>query len=192
MSIFDDFSRFLEERLEEFLRSHPQLELQVLEEQLQEQEQETQRLRTELQAQEKRLQSEILATAQEIQRWHLRIQKAEAAGRRDLVQAAQEREASLLRQGNQRWGQMEALKAQIQQTQQLLGKIQARRREVQQRVAQAGATASPSGQASSQVWETASNRFQTRAYGEPDPLEEQFRRWEMDEELEQLKRKLGR
>ncbi|MFM7876065.1 MAG: TIGR04376 family protein, partial [Microcystis panniformis] len=33
-NLFDDVSRFLETQLEEFLKSHPQLELQALVEQL--------------------------------------------------------------------------------------------------------------------------------------------------------------
>ena len=44
MSLFDDFSRFLETRLEEFLRNNPHLELQALLEQLREQEQDALKL----------------------------------------------------------------------------------------------------------------------------------------------------
>jgi len=97
VGVFEDLSRFLESRLEEFLRNNPHLELQALEEQLREQEQDSQRLIADLQLQEKKLENEILATAQEIQRWHIRIEKAKAANRFDLVQPAQEREAALLR-----------------------------------------------------------------------------------------------
>ncbi|MEY3222150.1 MAG: hypothetical protein RLZZ203_1006, partial [Cyanobacteriota bacterium] len=44
MSLFDDLSRFLESRLEEFLRNNPHLELQALLEQLREQEEDTLKL----------------------------------------------------------------------------------------------------------------------------------------------------
>lgn len=185
MGLFDDLNLFLEARLEEFLRNNPQLELQALEEQLREQAAETSRLITDLQAQEKQLQTEILNTAQEIQRWHTRIEKAQAAGRQDLTQAAREREAALLRQGNQRWGQMQALKEQIKQTQALQGQIRVRQQEVQEKVQ--AETARPTPTVEGQTvngWNYPDS--------DPDRLEEKFRRWEMDEELEELKRSMGR
>lgn len=72
MSIFDDMGRFLEERLDEFLKSNPHLELQVLEEKLKEQEMDTLRLIQELKREEKTQQDAILATAEEVKRWHER------------------------------------------------------------------------------------------------------------------------
>jgi uncharacterized protein (TIGR04376 family) len=92
VGLFDDLSRFLENRLEEFLRNNPHLELEALLEQLREQEGDTLKLIADLQVQEKRSQDDILSTAQEIQKWHIRVQKAQASGRQDLVAAAQERE----------------------------------------------------------------------------------------------------
>src|SRR4028119_2236555 len=127
MGLFEDLNRFLESRLEEFLRNNPHLELQALEEQLQEQEEDTLRLIADIQRQQKALQDEILAIAQDIPRWPERISKAQPPGRQDLVQAAQEREAALLRQGNQRWGQMEGLKQRITKAQELQRQIQVRR-----------------------------------------------------------------
>jgi uncharacterized protein (TIGR04376 family) len=186
MSLFEDISRFLEQRLEEYLRDHPQLELQVLDENLREQETDTQRLIIELQAQQKQTEQDILATAQDIQRWHGRIAMAQSAGRPDLMEAAQEREAALLRQGNQRWGQMQSVKTQIEQTQGLLAQIQSRRQEVQQRQSQTQAASRASADSIPRGWS------QSSPYGEPDPLEEKFRRWETEAELERLKREMGR
>ena len=187
MGLFD----FLETRLEEFLRNNPHLELQALEEQLRQQEEDTLRLIIDLQAQQKRSQDEILATAQEIQRWHSRIDKAKAAGRLDLAQAAQEREAALLRQGNQLWGKMQGLKERIGQAKELQKKVQARRQEVHTKATQAEAARSSTQTPNS--WETGWN--QNRHYSPSsgaDLLEDQFSRWEMDDELDQLKRNLGR
>ena len=135
MGLFDDFSRFLETRLEEFLRSNPHLELQAIEEQLKEQEEDTLRLILDIQKQEKKLQAEILSAAQEIQRWNDRINKAKAAQRLDLAQAAQERQAALLRQGNQRWGQMQGCKERIEKAKELYRQIQLRRQEVRAKAA---------------------------------------------------------
>lgn len=193
MGLFEDFSRFLETRLEEFLRNNPHLELQVLEEQLRGQEEETARLMGDLRLQEQKLQQEILSTAQEIQRWHVRIEKAKSANRWDLVKPAQEREAALLREGNQRWGQMQVLKERIKQTEDLQRKIQVRRQEVKAKAVQAQA-ARTSARTEQQTWSTTgwnqSGSYST--FKGADPLEDQFRRWEMDEELDQLKRNMGR
>ena len=192
MGLFDDFNRFLEDRLEEFLRNNPHLELQALEEQLREQEEDTLRLIADLKQQQKNLQDEILAIAQDIQRWHERVEKAQSHGRQDLAQAAQEREASLLRQGNQRWGQMEGVKQRITQSQELIRQIQTRRQEVRTKAKEVEA-ARASNQAQSKAetigWNQSSSR---QSYSGPDPLDDHFRRWELQEELDQMKRNLGR
>ncbi|WP_421658056.1 TIGR04376 family protein [Leptothermofonsia sp. ETS-13] len=190
MGLFDDFSRFLEDRLDEYLRNNPHLELMVLEEKLREQEEETLNLMTGLRRQEKQLQDEILGLAREIQLWHARIEKAKAANRLDLAEPAEAHEASLLRQGNQKWGQMEVLKERIQQTQELQKKIEARRKEVQAKVSEAQATRTTTRPAES-VGTSGWNQTPTIG-SNVDALEKQFRRWEAEEELEQLKRNLGR
>ncbi len=191
MSVFEDFSNFLEARLEEFLRNNPDLELQALAEKLREQEEETVRLLGELRRRERQLQDEILATAQEVQRWHIRIEKAKTAGRTDLVTPAEEREAALLRQGNQLWGQMEAVKDRIKQSIDLNQQIQRKRQEVTAKVAETQAVrAKAQAEQTSQAWQNTNwnPSFSTPA----DPLEQTFRRWEMDEELDELKRQMGR
>lgn len=191
MSVFDDVNRFLEKQLEEFLRVNPHLELQVLADNLREQDVKTTKLLTELEAEEQRQQDAILATAKEIQRWHARIKKAEGAGRQDLVTAAKEREASLLSQGNQQWGQMEVTKNRLQQTQALLEKIQVRHQEVKEKIRQA--PRKPQAKKSTfQTPDPSSGWYQKVSLGEPDPLEEKFKDWETDSELEELKRKMGR
>ncbi|MDH6060924.1 TIGR04376 family protein [Chrysosporum bergii ANA360D] len=191
MGLFDDLSRFLENRLEEFLRNNPHLELEALLEQLRQQEEDTLKLIADLKVQEKRSQDEILSTAQEIQRWHIRVQKAKNASREDLAAAAQDREAALLRFGNQLWGQMQGLKERIAQSQELLRKIQIRREEVQAkaREAQAARTQEQTQQRlKTDSWWNATSSYTTGL----DDLEEKFRRWETEDELEQMKRNLGK
>ncbi|MBC1220731.1 TIGR04376 family protein [Nostoc sp. UCD121] len=191
MGLFDDLSRFLENRLEEFLRNNPHLELEALLEQLREQEEDTLKLIADLQLQEKRSQEEILSTAQEIQRWHIRVQKAKNANREDLATAAGEREAALLREGNQKWGHMQGLKERINQSQELLRKIQQRRQEVQAKAAEAQ-TARDKAQ-TQQRFETSGWSNKTSNYSSGfDDLEEKFRSWETQDELEQMKRNLGK
>jgi uncharacterized protein (TIGR04376 family) len=189
VGLFDDLSKFLESRLEEFLRNNPHLELEALLEQLREQEEDSLQLIADLKVQENRSQEEILATAQEIQKWHIRVQKAKASGRQDLVAAAQEREAALLRQGNQQWGQMQGIKERITQAQGLLHQIQQRRQEVQSK---ATAAQTARAQAQAQQQQTAGWWNQTSSYSRGyDDLEEKFLRWETEAELQQMKRDMG-
>ncbi|MGB7442453.1 MAG: TIGR04376 family protein, partial [Coleofasciculaceae cyanobacterium] len=173
MGLFEDLNRFLENRLEEFLRNNPHLELQALEEQLREQEEDTLRLLAQLGQQEKHLQDEILAIAKEIQVWHARVGKARNHNREDLAKAAQMREAALLRQGNQRWGQMEGVKQRIAKTRELQRQIQQRRQEVRAKAAQENVTrASSQSNSTSDTsgWNQTSNQ---NLYSNQDPLAEQ-------------------
>lgn len=194
MGLFEDFSTFLEARLDEFLRDNPHLELQALEDKLRSQEDEVIRLLADLRIKEKQLQNEVLSTAQDVQRWHERVEKAKKANRLDLAKPAEEREAALLRQGNQLWGQMEGVKQRIQQTLDLQKQIQVKRKEVQAKVAEAVASrTTQSFQQAEQQWQTTGwNQGFSSSSSSADPLEQAFRRWETDDELEQLKRNMGK
>ena len=192
MGLFDDFSRFLENRLEEFLQNNPHLELQALEEQLRQQEEDTLRLIIQLQRQEKKLEQDILSTAQEVKRWHNRIEKAQTANRPDLVQAAQEREASFLRQGNQQWGQMQGCKKRIEQAKGLYHQIKQRCKEVRAKAVQAETTHYTD--KNERRWET-DGWNQNISYDFDnlfDQLEEQFKSLETEEELKKMKRDMGK
>lgn len=193
MGVFEDLSKFLESRLEEFLRDNPHLELQALAEKLREQEEETIQLLADLQRREKKLQDDILETAQDVQRWHMRIEKAKSVGRLDLAEPAEAREAALLRQGNQLWAQMELAKERIQQTKALHQQIQVKRQELQQRLLEVQQQQVSKTYQAEQQWQT-SGWTQTGYNFKDlsDPLEQTFRRWEMDEELDQLKRNIGK
>ena len=187
MGLFDDFSKFLETRLEEFLQNNPDLELQALEEQLQQQENDTLRLIADLQKQQQKIETEIMKTAESIKLWHSRVEKAQAANRQDLAQAAQERESALLRQGNQLWGQMQGYKERMTQAKDLYKQIQERRKEIKIKISQM--QAEKKWQAKANSWTNSSSYFDDHSY---DDLEAEFRRWETDEELEQLKKNMGK
>ncbi|MBE9113572.1 TIGR04376 family protein [Nodosilinea sp. LEGE 07298] len=192
MGLFEDLSRFLETRLDEFLKANPHLELWGLEDQLRGQEQDAIRLLGDLKRREKQLEDSILATAQDIQRWHSRIQQAQAANRIDLVKAAQEREATLLRQGNQYWGQLKGVKDQIMQTRTLQKDIHDRRRELKAKIAET--QAQRTAQRTTTSWDTGWAKTSFDGFGRDpmDPLEESFQRWETEQELEELKRTMGK
>lgn len=195
MGVFDDVSRFLEDRLEEFLQSNPHLELQALAEQLREQEADARQLLVGLERKKQDQEAQILSLAEDIQAWHGRIKKAQASNRLDLAQAAQEREAALLRQGNQVWGQRAGTEHRIQQAQDLLREIQQRQREVEQKAKQV--------QAEQKMAEAQRTTTATDTVGwnqgekhqpyrrELDPLDAEFKRWELEAELEAMKRKMG-
>lgn len=193
MGLFEDFSRFLETRLDEFVQANPQLELYILDEQVREQEAGTLQLITSLKQQEQQLEQKILETAQEIKRWHERIAKAKAAQRFDLVEPAEAREAALLRQGNQIWGQMAGVKERLQQTQELYQRIQVRRQEIKTKMAAAeraprSASSADPDTSWSRGWSATQPSYSSRA---ADPLEQKFRELETDDELENLKRQMG-
>jgi uncharacterized protein (TIGR04376 family) len=189
MGLFDDMKRFLETQLDDFMSKNPHLQIQVLEEQLQQQELDSTSLLLDLRQQEKQLQAEVLSTGQEIKGWHDRIAKAQAAGRKDLAGAAQERMDSLLRQGNQLWGKMQGIKERQAQAGELIETIKIRRTELQKKAAEMKATA-----ASNKVWEKPSVPWsnETSRPDRSDPLEAEFLKWETEEELSRLKQNLGK
>lgn len=189
MTLFDDMKQFLESQIDDFLAKNPHLELQLLEEQLAQQETDTFQLIVDLQAQETKTEQAILSTAQEIKSWFDRVQKATAAGRSDLATAAQARVNALLPQGNQLWGKMQGLKERKIKAQELLQTIKIRRTEVKAKAAAAQATSQRAESfGSTSTW----GNVDYSNTSSSDPLDAQFRRWEADEELEQLKRNLGK
>jgi uncharacterized protein (TIGR04376 family) len=190
MGAFEDMSRFLEERLDEFLKAHPDLELQVLEDRLREQEQDAQKTLRQLETEEHQAQQNILKTAQEVQLWHGRIAKAEQAKRPDLAEAAKEREAAFLRQGNQQWAQMSLSQQRIEQVKTLTEQIRCRRQDLKVKMRQQAQNKPPQSPPTPQAWQTTTSSKQS-FFEELDPLEAKFKTLEMEEELETLKRKLG-
>jgi hypothetical protein len=87
---------------------------------------------------------------------------------------------------------MEGLKQRITKAQELQRQISLRQQEVQAKAKEAqAARASQEAQQRSEnsAWKQSNTR---NIRSGPDPLEDKFRRWEMDDELEQLKRNLGR
>lgn len=193
MGVFDEFSRFLETRLEEFLRNNPHLELQALLEQLREQEGDARRLLQRLEQQKNQQEQEILNLAQDIKTWHGRIEKALQAGRQDLAAAAQEREAALLHQGNLVWGQRTGTGEQIRQAQTLLEQILKRQQEVQAKIAATPRTPKPptSSPNSDTVGWNQGNQYKNYQRS-LDPLEQAFQQWELEDELQDLKRNMRR
>jgi uncharacterized protein (TIGR04376 family) len=191
MTLLEDMKRFLESQIDDFLSKNPHLELQVIEDQLAQQETDTLQLIGELKLQEQQVEQEILNTAQDIKNWYDRVQKATAANRTDLATAAQDRVNALLPQGNQLWGKMQGLKERKAKAQELLQTIKSRRTEVKAKSAAAQtARTQAATNTSNSSWGSVNSYTSDRNFA--DPLDAQFRRWEADEELEHLKRNLGK
>ncbi|MGQ9838637.1 MAG: TIGR04376 family protein [Cyanobacteriota bacterium] len=184
MELFNDLSRFLETRLEEFLKAHPEIELQALEEQLRQQESDTLRLLQDSRAQEQALEKSILSLGEEIKIWHSRIEKAQRAYRPDLAQGAQRREAELLQRGSQLWNQMKTLKKKIEQMEALLLQIQQLRQEVKTKLQKVRADQAQV--ANSQDFGFGSLGNRTDIWSD---LEKQFHQLEVEEELRKLRQK---
>lgn len=190
MPIFDNWSRFFEQRLEEFLKNNPLLELQVIFDELSDQEKETANLIIDLEKEEKRRQDEILAIAKDIEKWHERVRLAESLGKQDLAKAAKERESALLNEGNQTWVKMTSAKERQAKTVELLAQIKTRKQEIKIKLDELNA----SGQKSDSTPPKSSSTPPKQTYSKPsspggyDSLEEQFNKLEMDDELERLKR----
>jgi len=189
MAIFDNWSRFFEQRLEEFLKNNPLLELQVILDELTDQEQDTANLIIDLEKEEKRRQDEILSIAKEIEKWHERVRLAESLGKQDLAQAAKERESALLNEGNQTWVKMTSAKERQAKTRELLAQIKTRKQEIKTKLDQLNASKksdpTPPKSASTPPNQTFSSKPYSGGY---DSLDEQFNQLEMDDEIERLKR----
>ncbi len=186
MGIFENFNQFLETRLEEFLRQNPNLQLQIILEQLEEQEKDSFKITQQLKIEKESLEKEILSLAEEIKLWHGRIDKAQAVKRFDLMQAAQEREAALLRQGNQVWGKMEGTKQRLIKSQELLAQIKEKKKEVQVKYSTTKTEPPKSSNSVNKGWQNFSN-YKTHN-SSSDPLEAEFKNLEIDDELDYLKR----
>jgi uncharacterized protein (TIGR04376 family) len=191
MGLFEDMKRFLESQIDDFLVKNPHLELQVIEEQLAQQEKDTYQLIVDLQSQETRTETEILNTAQEIKKWYDLVQKAAAAGRTDLSEPAQDRVNALLPQGNQLWGKMQGLKERKAKATELLQTIKSRRTEVKAKAA-AAQVARKQAETIDSTSSWGSVNSYTSSSNFADPLEAKFRQWEADEEIERMKRNLGK
>jgi uncharacterized protein (TIGR04376 family) len=191
MGLFEDMKRFLESQIDDFLVKNPHLELQVIEEQLAQQEKDTYQLIVDLQSQETRTETEILNTAQEIKKWYDLVQKAAAAGRTDLSEPAQDRVNALLPQGNQLWGKMQGLKERKAKATELLQTIKSRRTEVKAKAAAAQVARKQAETIdSTSSWGSVNSYTSNSNFA--DPLEAKFRQWEADEEIERMKRNLGK
>ncbi|MDG2990680.1 TIGR04376 family protein [Candidatus Synechococcus calcipolaris G9] len=179
MTFLDDLAAFLEQRLDDFIRANPGLELNLILLDIQEQERHTLHLLQTLEQKCQTCEKDILGLVEDIRRWHDRVKKAEAAGRADLAKLAREKEEELRQRGQDLWGQRTQAQAQVEPTRLLLAKIRDRRKELETRIPQPQGTPPPKAS------------YTPPKSDRTDPIEAQFRNWELEAALKELKTSMG-
>lgn len=193
MSIFENFTSFLESKLDEFLQNNPQLNLRILAQEVKQEKQDTLRLINQLEIKQKRLETEILKLVQDVKLWCERIEKAKKAKRIDLVQEAENRKKFLLSQGNTAWQEMEKVKSQIANSKQKMINIEQKEREINLKIQELEKIKYQTSYSS----QTSSNSaYSNKSYSNfnnvnNDDLEKKFRDWEVSMELEEMKKKMN-
>lgn len=105
-SWLDDLESRLESTFEAFLRANPGQEALLQEQEARERQQRLRRQRLELQGQAELGRRRLLELAQEIRRWQERVERARQAGAEDLAERAQAHITALMEQGRQRWQEL--------------------------------------------------------------------------------------
>ena len=181
MGLFDGVSKFLESRLDDFLKMNPQLNLSFLEQEIKQQREDTKGLIAQLESQEKNLQGKVISLGKEVGLWNDRIAKAKQGGRDDLAIAAEKKQASLLQEGNATWQKMQEIKKQIQETKKLLLNLTEKQKEIQLKKQELNQSKNKS---------YGSNYESNSAKPKKDDLEKKFQQWELEQELRKMKENL--
>lgn len=182
MGIFEDFSNFLESRLDEFLKSNPELNLTILQQEVKQQKRDTIKLINDLESKQKVLENQIVALGKEVSLWYARIEKAKQGGRFDLAEEAEKKQASLLQEGNLLWQEMEDVKQKNLDAKKLLITLEEKEREINLKMEQMKKV---------QPTYSSSHNFDNRyTHHSDDDLESKFQQWEIEQELQKMKKNL--
>lgn len=103
MSWLDDLEARLENQLEDFLRTNPDQEALLAEQERRDRQEALRRQRLQLQEEAERARAALLQLASDIRCWQERVAKARRAGAEDLANRAEAHVAGLMEQGRQRW-----------------------------------------------------------------------------------------
>lgn len=103
MSWIDDLEARLDNQLEEFLRTNPDQEVLLAEQERRDRQETLRRQRLQLQEEAERSRAALLQLASEIRSWQQRVERARQAGATDLANRAEAHVAGLMEQGRQRW-----------------------------------------------------------------------------------------
>lgn len=103
MSWLDDLEARLESQLEDFLRTNPDQEALLAEQERRDRQEALRRQRLQLQEEAERARAALLQLASDIRCWQERVAKARRAGAEELANRAETHVAGLMEQGRQRW-----------------------------------------------------------------------------------------
>jgi hercynine metabolism protein len=103
MSWLDDLEARLENQLEDFLRTNPDQEALLAEQEGRDRQEALRRQQLQLQESAERARADLLQLASDIRCWQERVAKARRAGAEDLARRAEAHVAGLMEQGRQRW-----------------------------------------------------------------------------------------
>ena len=103
MSWLDDLEARLESQLEDFLRTNPDQEALLAEQERRDRQEALRRQRLQLQEEAERARAALLQLASDIRCWQERVAKARRAGAEELAKRAETHVAGLREQGRQRW-----------------------------------------------------------------------------------------
>ena len=108
-SWLDELEARLEQRLESFLRANPAQEALLAEQAARDRQDWLRGQRLDLQQQAERQRQALLALAEEIRAWQQRVERARVAREEVLASRAEAHIATLMEQGRQRWQALEQL-----------------------------------------------------------------------------------
>lgn len=192
MSIFENFTTFLESKLEEFLKSNPQLNLTILAQEVKQEKQDTLRLINQLEIRQKKLETDILKLVQDIKMWCERIEKAEKANRIDLATEAEQRKNLLLSQGNITWQEMDTVKSQLANGRKKMISIEEKEREINLKIQELEKTKYQTNNNYNSSTNNASSNYNSSTFNNiNDDLEKKFRDWEVSMELDEMKKNMN-
>ena len=189
MGLFEDFSNFLESRLDDFLQSNPQLNLSFLEKEVKQEIRDNESLVRKLEFEQKNLEKKVVSLGKEVSRWYDRIEKAKQGGRLDLASAAEEKLASLLQQGNSTWHKMQTVKEKLVETKKLLVNLYKKQKDIQLAKQEINEVKNNYKNTDNTYNYRQSNYSSSSNYSNSkyDDLEAQFQKWEVEEELRNMK-----
>jgi hercynine metabolism protein len=182
MSWLDDLEARLDSQLQDFLRTNPDQEALLAEQERRDRQERLRRQRLQLQEEAERSRAALLQLASEIRNWQQRVERARKAGAGDLANRAEAHVAGLMEQGRQRWQALAELGQRFSQVEWELSELSRQKRSA---APPAGASAAADKQAGGATPGDAGN-------GMEGDLGEAWAAFEAQQELDTLKQKLGR
>lgn len=178
----DQLEARLEQQLEGFLRDNPQQRILLEQQAARDRQRRLGEERLELQRQAEAQRRALLALAEEIRLWQQRVSRARQAGAADLAERAERHRAALMDQGRALW--------------QALGELGVRFAAVEAELAalaaNPAAAGSPAGSGTAGQASQGQAASGTRGHASPaDSLEADWQRFETQQELQELRRRLN-